>query len=317
MTELTIVMYHYVRPLAEGRFQLAGLDVALFEEQIDYLARHYHIASGAEVVAALRGETELPDRSVLLTFDDGYKDHYVHAFRIMRERGLPGVFFVPSAPVLERSILNVNKIHFVLAATDRPDLLADQIDREVEQMAAAEGLRSIAEYRAEFKVPNRFDPPETNYVKRMLQLALPAHVSGAIADRLFRTIVTQDTIGFAEELYLSTGDAREMLDGGMEIGTHTHSHPWLSALSAGEQRNEITNSLNLLDAIGVPRDGFLFAYPYGGYSAETVDLLAALGCALAVTTEVRKARMPGDRALTLPRLDTNDMPKSRSAPPPG
>jgi hypothetical protein len=76
---LTIVMYHYVRPL-RGRFAaLKGLDIDLFAGQLAYLRRHYTPVSMQQVIAAGAG-TELPPRPVLLTFDDGYSDHHRFVF---------------------------------------------------------------------------------------------------------------------------------------------------------------------------------------------------------------------------------------------
>ncbi|HEY3593207.1 MAG TPA: hypothetical protein VGL13_05015, partial [Polyangiaceae bacterium] len=69
MTELTIVMYHYVRPLQRTRFPgIKGLDVALFDEQLEYLVRNYSVVSKEAVLDALDGRAELPPHPVLLTF---------------------------------------------------------------------------------------------------------------------------------------------------------------------------------------------------------------------------------------------------------
>src|SRR5690242_8239725 len=94
---LTIVMYHYVRPIAGSRYpRIRGLELADFEGQLDYIERHHRVVSMAQVLAAARGETSLEPGSVLLTFDDGYLDHYQHVFPVLAHRRMAGVFFPPT-----------------------------------------------------------------------------------------------------------------------------------------------------------------------------------------------------------------------------
>ena len=45
-----------------------------FEKQLDYLRRHYQVISLAEFVKACQNKAPLPDYSVVLTFDDGYRN---------------------------------------------------------------------------------------------------------------------------------------------------------------------------------------------------------------------------------------------------
>ena len=79
--KLTIVMYHYVRPLALTRFpKINGLDLPLFEQQLGYLAKYYSLISMEDLIDAIENRCQLPPRPALLTFDDGYLDHYTHVF---------------------------------------------------------------------------------------------------------------------------------------------------------------------------------------------------------------------------------------------
>lgn len=316
MNNLTVVMYHYVRPLGEGPFRLSGLDVKLFEEQIDYLTQHYTIVSGDDVRAAIDGSDVLPERAALLTFDDGYKDHYIHVYPSLAKRSLPGVFFVPSSVIVERKVLDVNKVHFVLASKADVSSLGKFVDNEIRAAIKTEALSSVQDYRRKYCQENRFDLAETIYVKRMLQFVLPAPMRARLTNQLFEEWVTSDEAAFAEELYLSEAECHDMISGCMEIGSHTHNHPWLNTCSASDQRSELETSLAFLDRIGARRERFSCAYPYGAYNANTLELLDDLGCGFAVTTVPQRAHVSAQTRLILPRLDTNDLPKSHLAPAP-
>ena len=94
---LTIVMYHYVRPIAESPYpNIKGLEVNLFREQLRYCRRHYTFVSMAQVVAAAEGGEPLPKCPLLLTFDDGYIDHYQYVLPILLEFQVPGAFYAPA-----------------------------------------------------------------------------------------------------------------------------------------------------------------------------------------------------------------------------
>ena len=118
---LTIVMYHYVRDLAHSRYPaIKGLDAARFDGQLDYIAKHYRVVGLPEMFAAVRGGGVLPHNACLLTFDDGFIDHYTTVFPRLQRRGWSGCFFPAAVPVLQHVVLDVHKIHFILAATREP-----------------------------------------------------------------------------------------------------------------------------------------------------------------------------------------------------
>lgn len=309
---LTIVMYHYVRDFARTRFPgIRGLDFAGFRRQLDHLEQNFQIVTMDQVVAAQRGQEALPARAALLTFDDGYAEHYDLVFPELHKRRLQGCFYPPVAPVCDHKLLDVNRIHFILAATlDRVAEVGALLDAAIEAADPALGLKAVAEYRAEWAKPNRFDDAETIYIKRMLQTVLPEEMRHRVAQDLFARFVTADEAAFAAELYISEDQARLMQACGMSFGSHGAEHLWLNRISRGEQVVEIDRSLEFLRAIGVPvQDYWVMCYPYGGWNESLIEVIAERGCAIGLTTEVDTARIGHHHPLRLPRFDTNDFPQ--------
>ena len=77
MQKLYIAMYHYTRDLANSRYpEIKGLDYRLFKEQLDFFAAHFQVVTMEQVLEAAQGGKALPERALLLTFDDGYIDNY-------------------------------------------------------------------------------------------------------------------------------------------------------------------------------------------------------------------------------------------------
>src|SRR3546814_7258045 len=106
-------MYHYVRDLQRTRFpEIKGLTVEGFRGQLDYLSRHYCFIGADDLIAAIRDPTAArPPNAALLTFDDGYADHYQTVFPILHERGIQGLFFPPARPLLDRKSTRLNSSH--------------------------------------------------------------------------------------------------------------------------------------------------------------------------------------------------------------
>lgn len=311
--QFDIVMYHYVRDFSRTRYKgIKGLDIEEFKYQLDYLQSNYDIVKMADVVAAQRGERDLPSKSALLTFDDGYCEHYDLVFPLLFDRGLEGSFFAPCEPVEKRVMLDVNRIHFVLACCDDPAELARVIDEKIEVSEDA-SLSSVAEYREQWAVPNRFDTAEVIYIKRMLQTVLPEGLRNEIAGDLFARYVSNDEEAFASELYISEEQAKLMQSSGMYLGSHGYSHHWLNRIDEDHQVLEVEKSLDFLRRIGSPVDDYwVMCYPFGGWSESLLDVLRRYNCTLGLTTEVASVDLQSRDPLTLPRFDTNDFPKRAS-----
>jgi len=128
--KLSIIMYHYVRELHYSRYpEIKGLETDHFREQITYIKKHYNVISGANLLAAAEADAlrNLPPRALLLTFDDGYVDHFTQVFPVLHREELSGCFFPSAKSILENQVLDVNKIHFVLARVPDKQAIVDYI----------------------------------------------------------------------------------------------------------------------------------------------------------------------------------------------
>ncbi|MEO9229492.1 MAG: polysaccharide deacetylase family protein [Devosia sp.] len=302
-------MYHYVRDLRRSPYPaIKGLELDRFRAQVRFLRENYTPVSMASVARAARGKESLPERAVLLTFDDGYAEHYENCFPILRDEGISGAFFAPVAPVRDRVLLDVNRVHFVLSVRDAGEI-ATEIDRLVDANRHLFDLLPIADYRSKWAHPTRFDHSNTIYVKRMLQVALPEPLRNKIAKELFARFVGVDEDVFADELYCSVDQLRLMQNSGMYVGSHGCTHVWLDAVDEDQQACEIEGSLSFLRSIGSPVDDYwAIAYPYGAWNSSLLNVLRRNRCTLGFTTEPAIADLGARDALRLPRMDTNDIP---------
>ena len=309
MSELTIVMYHYVRDLRNSRFPaIKGRDLTEFKRQLEYLSLHYNVVTVEQILEACAGGRSLPERAAWLTFDDGYLDHYTCVLPLLRQRGWQGSFFPPVDAVSNGVILDVNKCHFILAAEPDPLRIIAVIRDYITAHQYRDDVNPFNEYWSNLFVPNRFDSGEVIFIKRVLQHALPADCRGELSDELFEQFVGIPQATFAREIYMDIDQVKMLVDCGMYVGSHGTRHLWLDRVNKSEMKNDIELSLVMLNEIGAPTKDWVMCYPYGAYSDDVLILLTEMNCALGITTNVGIADLGIDVPLELPRLDTNDIP---------
>jgi peptidoglycan/xylan/chitin deacetylase (PgdA/CDA1 family) len=94
------LLYHHVGPVTHEACRGLTVAPAAFSRQISTLsAMGYTAILPDDFAAHVRGETEAPTRSVMITFDDAYADLCTHVFPILEKHSFPATVFVPTALV--------------------------------------------------------------------------------------------------------------------------------------------------------------------------------------------------------------------------
>lgn len=313
---LTIVTYHYVRELEHSRYpSIKGRSLEDFAGQLDYLQRYYRFVTLTDCAAALYESRPLPTRAALLTFDDGYADHFINVFPQLEARGIQGCFFPTVRATLEDRVLDVNKIQFVLASAPAVDVLLSRVFSLLDSFREEYGLASKEVYFERFAVASRWDTREVRFLKNLLQHGLPREVRERILAILFREYLAEDEACFARELYMSAEQLRYLRQHGMHVGSHGYDHVRINTLSPQEQHKEMKRSAEFLASLGVGGEEWTLCYPYGAYDESAMDAARKAGFRLAFSARVGLAHLTDAEAFRLKRLDTNDLPVDAGAPP--
>jgi biofilm PGA synthesis lipoprotein PgaB len=94
-TELTVISYHEIADKKDALIPQYAVSPTNFVRQMDWLKNNgYHFVSVDQVLAARAGKLPLPERAVLITFDDGYRSVYNSAFPILKLFNAPAVIAV-------------------------------------------------------------------------------------------------------------------------------------------------------------------------------------------------------------------------------
>ena len=300
-----VIMYHYVRKLRGSRYpEIKGLEMQAFRDQIAFLRQNgFSFVTLDDVVQ----NRMLFEKSILMTFDDGYIDHYVNVFPILEQNGIQGVFSMPAKIIREKKVLDVNKIHFILASADIQSIKKRLFQRMDFYRGNEFSFPANEELYEKLAVKNRFDDKDTVFVKRILQVELPEPLRNRICSELFREIVTSQEAAFADELYMSLEQIRTMRRYGMAFAVHGYDHYWMDRLPEQALREDLTKALDVFDGV-IPTEGWLNCYPYGSCNAGVIRISKELGAVSGLTTRVAAYRPEADSIFEIPRLDTNDFP---------
>jgi peptidoglycan/xylan/chitin deacetylase (PgdA/CDA1 family) len=306
-------MYHYVRDLKNSRYpEIKGLDINLFKEQIHYMRRNYNFVTMEDVIHSVESGSAIPKKSILLTFDDAYLDHYTNVFPILDKYNIQGSFYVPSKSIQEHTVLDVNKIHFILASVKDKSILVNEVKGLIKNYQKEYSLQDFDHYYK--KLTQEYighDTKNVIFIKRLLQVELAEDLRLKIVNILFEKYIGVDEDAFSRELYMNEEQLKHMLRSGMHIGNHGYNHYWWNSLSKNEMNNELDLSIKFLENLGIDMNNWTACYPYGSYDDQCIKMLNERGCKLAVTTEVGIATTDKKNRLVMPRLDTNHIPKER------
>lgn len=305
------IVYHYVRPAPDGLPFFRYLHVDDFRRQLDALQRKFRLIDLAEFLRTLEGDPIRPD-AMVLTFDDGLRDHADHVLPELRARGLWAIFYVPTGPLTTGKLLDVHRLHLLLGRHGGA-AVADHLASLVEdRMLVDSQVRAFREltYR------HQDDDTNTKLVKRMLNYYVDPACREEVLDRVWAEL--GDGLPGAAEWYVPARGLRAFADAGMLLGSHSVSHPVLATLSSAAQAREIEESFAFLDETVAPPPVRTFCYPYGGFHTftnETERLLTAAGCRFSFNVEYRDIT-PEDlqaRPQALPRYDCNLFPHGKAS----
>jgi len=213
-----------------------------FEQQVRFLKKNFDVVGlGALDDLLVRRSRE---RAVMLTFDDGYLDNYELAFPALRTHGVPAVFFVTTGFLDRGPLAWWDEIAWMVNRSPRSSLsLRSWL---AEPVTWVNGHRSAAIGR----LLKTFKSLPTKETAVFLEDVAQETGSGRAAKSV------------ADGLWMNWDHVREMVRGGMSIGSHTVTHPILSRVDDEQLRFELTESKRRLEEeLSIPIDSI--SYPVG------------------------------------------------------
>ncbi len=244
----SLVVLNYHRVLDESTCFDEGVisaTAAEFETQMATVARSGTSLSVAQLDRVLTGEIPMPDNAVMVTFDDGYNDNYRTALPALLRHGVRATFFITTGFIETGRLPWWDRVSYILKNTRVG--------------------RLCLRYPAQINL--NIQPGRERLLARRNLLRLIKQVFGLDHQRFFADLeeaaeVKVDEAGLARGLFMTWGQLKELVDAGMDIGSHTHSHRVLQTIGLNEAEEELALPQRIIrERLGVtPR---AIAYPVG------------------------------------------------------
>jgi peptidoglycan/xylan/chitin deacetylase (PgdA/CDA1 family) len=281
-----VLTYHHVVPGACVSGLSDAISVEEFEHHLAYLTKHYSIITGGQFRAFLRGTGQLPAGAVLLTFDDGYRNNFEHAFPALQRIGATAIFFLTSDFVGE----------------PRRRLWFERFDRLMEILPA----KTVSRW---FQEPGRPETCDRHGLRRWLKSAPPEEREATLSE--LHALLPRDAASEPrpETAPMSWDDARRMAAAGMTIGAHTATHQILSAAATDVVRRELASSRERIES-ELGAECWAFSYPNGSsadFRTEDCEAVARAGFSCAFT-QIAGFVSAGSDPFRLPRLSVPTAP---------
>jgi peptidoglycan/xylan/chitin deacetylase (PgdA/CDA1 family) len=259
----------------------------VFAAQLDYLKSHYRLVPLSQLVDRLNGRNPRDGRGLAaITIDDGYRDSHEIAYPLLRRHNIPATVFVVTDFADRHAWIWTDKARYLCAHANRQWLTTIIAGRELSIELGDDASRRRTAMRINDLLKQLSNEAKEEALERLattLGVFLPKTPPQEVS-----------SIGWEQ--------AREMDRGGVEIGSHTMSHPILTNITDEQLRRELHGSRSRLEeALG--RRVEQFCYPNGDNDERVQCEVARAGYRVAVTT-VSGLNKRGDDPLTLRRVHT-------------
>lgn len=266
---LTILGYHRVMDkLADFPFDddLISASTAEYENQLRFIAKHFNVYNFKTLHSHVERTGRFPERSLIMTFDDGYIDNYEVVYPMVKRYGFTATMFVTAGFIGKNRLFWWDKIAYVVKHTgrDRIDLDAPfGITMRLDEFPDRQDAARVIIKRAK-TMP---DEEKEELIRRLSE-----QLDVEIDESQHRTMMTWEQL-------------REMSRDGIEIGAHSVNHPIFSNVDEGRLRHEVTQSKQMIEehigdeviTFGSPGRGILTAPQKADFESRLLRIVEEAG----------------------------------------
>lgn len=296
---LLAINHHYYRESGTGAGIYPTTPRMLADEVLKIRAADWRIGIEEDIFAFLSGRLAADDKVAILTFDDGLAEQMGELGQL-EALGASAIFYVPTAPIVERFVLDVHKLQMIRARVEDAEI-AVELDKafSFDKKEFDDDLLAI-QYRYDDELGRR--------VKYFLNFVLEENERLAWTTEYFARLFGDERV-VAASLYMSSDDLHR-LSVKRALGSHAHSHLPLATLGVDRMGHELAYSRLLIEEMTTSLPAGV-SYPFGGKSAvehEVFDSASSCGYAYGFTMERGINDLP-ERAnpMALRRIDVNDL----------
>jgi len=253
---LTVPMFHRVLPRTDARWDYADpdwtVDTGYFRSCLKFFKKYYRVISLDDLENDLLSKNTSPRPALLVTFDDGWRDHLEYALPILEEEQVPALFFVTSRAIDRKHLAWQEILH---TAWKKNELNTHLIPR----------LK-----------PHLTSPPGEAYVSResLEELAKKITQLERAARKNVYEIIAAYSDTLPSRLMLSSDELARLSRPGYEIGSHGAIHQPMPLVD--NPANDIKESIASLEKITNVKIRS-FSFPHSQYNQNILESITETG----------------------------------------
>ncbi len=243
-----ILRYHSVAEPGDNYYSSPGICITpeVFENQIRFLSENYNIVSLDTIADCIDKQQPFPEKTVVLTFDDGYRDNY-QAYQIMKTYGVQGTFYIAAGCIGEGEPLWLFEIIYLVSNTAKFEFKLSVKGEDVYFLLLSKNQKKSASRKI------------TEIIKSN-NLEVREDIRAQLKDQLCDV---SDLHEKSSKVMLTWEQVQEMSCNGMTVGGHTMTHLNLPNADPHDMVSEIKECKNMIEQkTGHP--ALHFSYPNGG-----------------------------------------------------
>jgi len=284
-----IILYHGVSDCDCFNINKRHLTGSEFEEHLKYYKKHFNVVPLAEI-ANMRNGSKAPERpTIALTFDDGFENNLNVVLPLLEKYNAPATFFVTTAPIeREEDILSCEllEIGCAYAKGDIVYLGKTSFKKQGQYEWLSSDHQNIYDF-FQMQAPDQ----KTSMIKEWKE----EHK----LDELIKK-VNRECYGLMNKQQLKLIASSPLV----EIGSHAHSHHYLTLLNDAELKFELSNSKSVLEKI-IGKKVESIAFPNGRYSKRVLEFCRNEGYKNLISVGLNE-KNDKDIIDLFPRVDTGN-----------
>lgn len=258
--------YHFVNDSGEKKPGLS-IEYGHFCEQMKFFhERKYEVWNLSRYAGALLCGDHLPTKLITLSFDDGLRDHYERVYPVLRRYGFSGSFLVIGCTLQ-------NKLPPVIGFQALIKILgAERLEREIlpNLLAGTSYATLLDPLQYDIRDAKKPEPPEMRRIKWIFNHFLPQSLKSDLIEEMFRAYVgEQEEQKACRDYFMNAKELGEMARYGMDIVSHSYSHPDLTVMGLSDVDCEMRLSKSILEAV-VGNPITTFAGTFGGRFKDSI-----------------------------------------------
>lgn len=247
-----VICYHGVDHLGNLSFNTRFISQKNIESQIIFFKKHFHIATIEDYVL---GNYPKNVFTIVLTFDDGYRNNFELVVPLLEKHQVPATFFITSIQASGHDILWSDHLDLGFGYTK------DKV--EIDGREFQKRKDGFYEFSSGLSLKNVCRQEGFDFKEEMMRVVSDEFKNSPELNVYWQLMDAEQIISLKSSQWVS-------------VASHGHFHNNLGLLTKEEAKADLLESKNYLEKL-LEREVEFLAFPDGSYNEETLDLAQKIG----------------------------------------